>query len=337
MNARGLIYVTGPMGAGKSLYGTRRILRTIMAGRYVISNIALLAGWNYKLAWHTPQGFCKWVVWRLSGKRVKWFEKQAEFYATVYIHETNLERATAFNPYGKKEAAADLVWDELQRDMNNRTWFDENQNYVNQWATHLRKLGFAAFFLAQHKDNTDAALRRIANFEVRLRNQRELVRIAGFRLPFSFFLAQWFPANVKKLKGEDIMQTERYFRGWESRCYDTHAIHYDIDAEDTLLGIGTIQLPKPGELTAGQLQELRDRWNLEYAKRAAERAAALEESEASGANGARRKSARNGRIRTTSASRVVASANGKAKTPVSEGFRLVHRGVTVRTVPRGRG
>ena len=42
--AGGLNYVTGPMGAGKSLYGVRRIVAHITAGRYAVTNVELLPG-----------------------------------------------------------------------------------------------------------------------------------------------------------------------------------------------------------------------------------------------------------------------------------------------------
>jgi hypothetical protein len=191
------------MGSGKSLFGCRKLAAAMMQGQYVITNVKLRPGWAQRIARHTPQAFgSPWA-----------FKKRVRLYESLYVFETSLERATAYRVPGNKESRAVMVWDEAHNDMNNREWMQENNKYVIKWATQLRKLGFAAYLLSQHRDNTDAALRRIANFEVRLRNQREAVRVLGMKVsPIPFFLAIWYPANMPKIvRGDSIIHIERYF------------------------------------------------------------------------------------------------------------------------------
>ena len=62
--AGGLNYVTGPMGAGKSLYGVRRIVAQLIAGGYAVTNVELLPGWSERVAWHVAS-------FRTKGKRAR--------------------------------------------------------------------------------------------------------------------------------------------------------------------------------------------------------------------------------------------------------------------------
>jgi len=234
----GLTYVTGPMGSGKSLFGTRKLTDAIMSGRYVVTNVALREGWAERMARHTPQ--C-WVNPFSYRKRVRMYE-------SLYVFTPSLEQATAFRVPGKKESRAVFVWDEAHNDMNNREWMAENNKYVIKWATQLRKLGFAGYLLSQHRDNTDAALRRIANFEVRLRNQREAIRVLGMKVsPIPFFLAIWYPANMPKVtRGDQIIHIERYFLSWHKKLYDTLGLYHNLDEDIADLYENVILLPKPG-------------------------------------------------------------------------------------------
>jgi hypothetical protein len=237
----GLTYVTGPMGSGKSLFGCRKMGDAFMQGKYVVTNVALRPGWAERIARHTPQVMANPFT----------FRKRVRLYESLYVFTTELQEATAFRVPGKKESRALLVWDEAHNDANNRDWMEENRKFIVKWATQLRKLGFAGYLLSQHRDNTDAALRRIANFEVRLRNQRESVRVLGMKVsPIPFFLAVWMPANMPKVtRGDQIIHIERYFLSWHKKLYDTLDLYHGLDEDISDLYENVVILPKPGTFT----------------------------------------------------------------------------------------
>ena len=246
----GLVYITGPMGSGKSYKGLRVIARAMMASKYVITNVVLREDFAHRLARHTPQ--CWVMPWT--------FKKRIALYKSLYIYEEDLQEAIRYQPHsGKKEGRAVFVWDEAHNEVGNRTWMDQNRELMNKWVTQLRKLGYLGYVISQHADNTDAAWRRVANYEVRMRNQRELIRIMGIRVsPIPFFLAVWGSTNTKKLNRSDAkpIHVERYFLGWEKKLYNTLGLFDNLTNElEEFASI--IRLPKPGEWT-GKTQEMID-------------------------------------------------------------------------------
>lgn len=234
----GLNFVSGPMGSGKSLYATRRIVEAVSSGRYVVTNVQLNEGWQHRVAFHVSP-------WSTKHRRAEFAAK----FDSLYVYETELAEARRYRlPRGTGEGRGLFVWDEGHNDLNNRKWKDDGRAELLEWATQLRKLGFVGYLLTQHADNTDAALRRIANFHIRLQNQREQTRLMGMRVsPWPLFLAYWYPANIG-LAGARIPPTkvERYFLSWHRHLYDTMGLFHglaqlDIDEGDY------IQLPIPGE------------------------------------------------------------------------------------------
>ena len=199
----GLNYVTGPMGAGKTLYGVRRICASLIAGQYVVTNVELVPGWSERLARR---------VTRFSGGRFT-SPKVARKLESFYVYEPDMREAMKYRLPGDGEARGLIIWDETHNDLNNRNWRDEGRDEILRWGTQLRKLGFVGFLLSQHADNTDAALRRVCNFAVRLQNQREQTRLLGLRVtPWPLFLAYWYPAHVG-IHGSraQVVKLERYF------------------------------------------------------------------------------------------------------------------------------
>jgi hypothetical protein len=275
----GLNYVTGPMGAGKSYFGVRQIVRAIMRGKYVITNVLLREDWARLVAKHaSPLSYrLNFIPLDFLGAK---YRRRKIFYESLYIYETELERAMKYRVPGKKEGRAVFVWDEAHNDLNNREWNStkvvkgkgakkvERTNLVTgettegdvtekdvrslilKWATQLRKLGFVGYLISQHGDNTDAALRRICNMEVRLRNQREQVRFLGLRIcPIPFFLAMYLPANTPRIgRGSPYISIDRYFLGWEKKCYDSMGLFHNI--QEHIEGEDAVWLPTPGGFTA---------------------------------------------------------------------------------------
>lgn len=223
----GLSFVTGPMGSGKSLFGTRKIVARLSEGKYVLTNIELLPGWEHVAARHI-----------LRYSPLSWHKEQklAKKLASHYIFLETFEDATFFSPPvpkdGQREGRAALIWDEVHNDMNNRDWMESSQKTVMKWATQLRKLGFEAYFLSQHSDNTDVALRRVCNYQIRLQNQREQTRLLGMRVtPWPLFLAVWYPSNITLGSRSQPVKIERYFLSWHRKLYDTLALYHGLHSE----------------------------------------------------------------------------------------------------------
>lgn len=241
----GLQYVTGPMGSGKSLYGVRTIVRHICSDRYAVTNVRLYDDAFERIAHHVAP---------YRGKR-----RRALIAAKIeglYVYEESLAEAMLYRVPGKGEGRAAFVWDETHNDLNNRNWRDEGRAAILEWATQLRKLGFSGFLLSQHSDNTDAALRRVCNWQVRLQNQREQTRMLGLRVtPWPLFIAAWFPTNVPLQSKQRAERVERYFLGWHRHLYDTHGLYHGLAGED--LESGVVMLPSPGSRAPGRQAEAR--------------------------------------------------------------------------------
>jgi hypothetical protein len=231
----GLNYVTGPMGAGKSLYGVRRIVQAVSMERYAVTNVELLPGWAERVARH-------FAPWRSRRARARIAAKLEGF----YVYEPALAEAMRYRLPGRGEARGVFVWDETHNDLNNRRWRDEGRSEILEWATQLRKLGFVGFLLSQHADNTDAALRRVCSFVVRLQNQKEQTRAFGLRVtPWPLFIAAWYPAHLAFV-GAQVRATkvERYFLSWHRHLYDTLGLYHGLASAGHELDV--IQLPPGG-------------------------------------------------------------------------------------------
>jgi len=229
----GLNFVTGPMGAGKSLFAVRRIVQAVCAGQYAITNVELAPGWQHRVAFHV-------APWQRPASRAV----LADRFHRLYVHETSLSEARRYRVPGTGEGRALFVWDEGHNDLNNRKWKDEGRDELLTWATQLRKLGFIGYLLTQHSDNTDAALRRISNHQIKLQNQREQTRLLGMRVsPWPLFLAYWYPTHLG-LAGARVqaVRVERYFLTWHRHLYDTMGLFHGLDANDNEL-TGAIHLP----------------------------------------------------------------------------------------------
>jgi hypothetical protein len=217
----GLNFVTGPMGAGKSLYAVRRIVDGVTSGRYVVTNVELMPDAFDRIARHVTR-ITPWADRRHLARRL----------SSYYVYETDLHEAMRYRlPPGREEGRGFFIWDEGHNDLNNRSWRDEGRSEILAWGTQLRKLGFIGWLLTQHADNTDAALRRVANFHIRLQNQREQTRVLGMRVsPWPLFLAYWYPAHIG-LAGARISpaKIERYFLGWHRHLYDTLGLYHGLD------------------------------------------------------------------------------------------------------------
>jgi hypothetical protein len=230
----GLNYVTGPMGAGKSLYGVRSIVQAVSMERYAVTNIELLPGWADRVARHFG-----WM--RSKGTR----REIAAKLEAHYVYETDLHEGMRYRLPGRGEARGVFVWDETHNDLNNRKWRDEGRDSILEWATQLRKLGYVGYLLSQHADNTDAALRRVASKSA---TKAQADAALGLRVTPWLFLAAWYPAPAR---GEGKPRVERYFLGWHRHLYDTFGLYHGLTLTENA-GVPVVELPAGGRPPAAE-------------------------------------------------------------------------------------
>jgi hypothetical protein len=225
-----IAYVTGVLGAGKSYYGARKIADALLRGKVVATNMKLVPGWERIILSHSP-------YYRASKKKPQ-FEREIR---TRYAYVPDIEHLVSATIRGKGESRGVRMIDEAHNEINNRTWMAENQKVILRRMALARKRGWDDYILAQHRDNTDAALRRISGVEIKLINWRQLVILPVFQtqlLPFNLFLAMAFPLSgqrhARKVK---VLWRELYRLGWQKNIYDTFE-DFDLrtlDDEDPLI------------------------------------------------------------------------------------------------------
>lgn len=211
-----IYYVTGPLGAGKSLYAVRKIAKALMEGKAVVTNVELRPDWAEVLAGHNP-----YARFNKNTRANYALELRTRFH-----YEHDLEKLTKVKIRGRGENRALLVLDEVHNDLNNRDFKEAKNNEFLRWLTLTRKYGYEVFLISQHKDNTDAAARRIATAEIQLINFKQITRVPVVGtplLPIPVFRA------ICKLNDESMGSGKRLWReifwlSWHRKLYGTHQL-----------------------------------------------------------------------------------------------------------------
>jgi len=239
-----IYYVTGPLGHGKSFYACKKIAEALLRGRVVATNIRLVEGWPHRILSH---------AWYYKTSKEAKRQLYRDELRRRYHHTDDIEELLNLRLYGKGENRGFRVIDEAHNELNNRDWLENHQKTSLRKLTLSRKRGWETYFIAQNKDNTDAALRRVAAVEIRLINWRQFLHWPYFRtpmLPFNLFLAQAFPLNVSGnvMSAQKVLYREMFRLTWEKNLYDTMQ-DYDIpDDEDSA---SEIWLPLRDGVTPG--------------------------------------------------------------------------------------
>lgn len=246
----GISYVTGILGAGKSMYGVRVGTKALLQGRVFASNMALghfergtfipFEGWELRLLKHSP-------YYRFASKAEKRYQ-EAEI-RTRYFYERDFTKLLNLRLKGYGEARGIRVFDESQDSFNNRDWKDEHQKLLLRRFARARKRGWVDFIISQYVKNTDVAVRRISGQEIRVINWRQHMRvpIVGTPLlPVPLFLAMGFPieetSNPYVNRLGKARWREIYTMSYYRKLYDTFD---DIEFEDELEDPDTTWLPFP--------------------------------------------------------------------------------------------
>lgn len=239
-----IYYVTGPLGAGKTTYGARKLGRAFLEGRVVASNIKLPPDWSLIVAKHFPG----W--WRMKDSARQSLRAELE---RRYAWEPDMNALVRAKIHGKGEGRGVMLIDEAHLVMNNRSWEKDEQNEFIGELAHARKRGWTVYIIAQHADNTDVAARRIATANIQLLNWRQLTRMPLLgtpMLPVPLFLAMAFPLNGTKgvVNTNKVLFREVFTLGWTKRLFDTTQELFEDDDDDS----NRIWLPLPRQAGAGR-------------------------------------------------------------------------------------
>lgn len=208
-------YVTGPLGFGKSVYAARVMGKAFLHGKVVASNVQLVPDWAEIVAKHFP-----------SAKLKKDEQKKiADILQERYLYEPDVLELSRTFIRGWGEERGVMVIDESHLRLNNRMWDDAEQKKVLDELTHVRKRGWHTYIVAQHGDNTDVAIRRIAGEEIRLINWRKLLRaplLGTPLLPVPLFLAMGYTLNAGQVRSANKANwRELFMLGWTANLFDT--------------------------------------------------------------------------------------------------------------------
>jgi hypothetical protein len=209
-------FVTGTLGSGKSLYGARATGRALLEGRVVATNMRLVDGWERLVLLRSP-------YYRFSSKAGKReYEREIR---RRYAYVPEIWKLLAARIHGRGEHRGLMVLDEAHNELNNREWAEDNQKQALRKLTLARKRGWRVMMISQHRDNTDAAARRVATFETKCLNWKQMTRLPVLGvspLPRPVFLAQTYRVNqAKNVSATDRMYGELYRLGWYRHLYDT--------------------------------------------------------------------------------------------------------------------
>lgn len=209
------------------MYGARQSGKALLEGRVLATNMRFVDGWEELVLKRAPH-------YKIAGKKAK-----AEFRLEMrerYYYQPELKKLLSTRIRGRGEHRGVMILDEAHNEMNNRDWADENQREALRKLSLLRKRGFWAYLISQHKDNTDASARRIATAEIRIVNWKQLTRVPLLGtplLPFPLFLAMAYPTNVPAtaVAASKVLFREVYSIGWYRNLYDTFEDFGNADGE----------------------------------------------------------------------------------------------------------
>lgn len=176
--------VTGTPGTGKTCYAVLEIADALSAGKCVATNVALSADFARSVARRNPRNLL-----RLD-------RKAAELAARVAVLEEP-EQLRLVWPSDRREGQTLVVIDEAHALLDSRDYrASDRQDWIT-WLTQHRKLGLDILFVVQHFEMLDTNVRRLVEWEVRLRDLRR-ARAYGFPVPIPLTVGHWYWIGMKK-------------------------------------------------------------------------------------------------------------------------------------------
>ena len=210
----------------------RLIAASVLAGKFVATNVRLVDDWPERIAKTTTLRFMprrrrlRCAQWRRRVIYVEDLDDLARVRLSTLGHEKDLE--------GRGIA----VFDEAGEALDSRDWNTdkERRKSQNRFAHQHRKLGWDVYFVCQEAEQIDTRVRGMAEFEIQLRNLKKF-RVCGVRLfPFNFFIAiwHWHAGRARDISKREFFKLNKGL----ARLYNTHQIVQDVSVQ-------ALELPAP--------------------------------------------------------------------------------------------
>jgi hypothetical protein len=208
-----------------------------------------MEGWERLVLSHNP-------YYVASGRRSR-REYELEV-STRYHYERDFVRLLGARLHGYGESRGVRVFDEAHNNINVRDWGTEDQKLMLKRLSLSRKRGWDDLVISQNAKNVDVAVRRIADYEIKVVDLQKLFLIPflGTKLlPCHWFWAMEYPVEESASQGVQKLgkrhRLEMFHLGWWKMIYDTFE---DYEFEDDLQDSGVwLPLESPSlRLAAGE-------------------------------------------------------------------------------------
>lgn len=217
--------VTGTPGSGKSCYGVVSMLDKLASGGMVATNIAVDRRFFRVAARRNPSNL-------VSPRR---YAHALDRIERSFAQIDQPEQMRLIWPRDQREGSTLIVVDESYGVLDGRDYRGAERKAWIDWLTQHRKLGVDVMFICQHVEMLDVNVRRLAQFEVRLRDLRR-ARAYGLPVPVPASVAHWFTATVTKPTRTQMFRPSR-----AHGLFDTKATLNGVSADPPA---GAILLPR---------------------------------------------------------------------------------------------
>src|SRR4051794_7025155 len=217
--------VTGVPGSGKTYYTCRLIKESLLAGKFVATNIKLSDDW--------PRRTIKGQAANLSKRRRRTFDERwrRRLVQVDSVADLNRIRLGTAGWEKKLEGRGVAIFDEATEDLGARDWSRDDRRAALRFFEQHRKLGWDVYVIAQDAERVDKQLRTLAEYEVTLRNLKRYKPFLGIPIwPFgNLFLAlwRWHGERGSRPFRKQLFTLNKTVAG----MYDTHQIVHTVEGD----------------------------------------------------------------------------------------------------------
>ena len=218
--------IQGTPGSGKSAVATVDMLEFLQDGGIVACNYDLVPGWQFHLADMLPR--VRWGIADRNEVASSYWRRAFKIgtHDTIYQLSEKLREIAPdrIDKRGRiKEGTGRLYLDEAQFLFNSREWAN-NSGFIEFFTQH-RKLGWDIYLIAHAEDMIDKQIRRLIEYESRLRNLNKVKPFGLFPVcPYPVFLSIVRYAGIAAGAGEIAWRRLYRLRPGYASLYDSMEI-----------------------------------------------------------------------------------------------------------------